>query len=93
MARPPKTYRFRGERLRFIRERPDPDSFGECEPPGAPNRTIRVAPALDAETMLGTLIHEGTHACQPDLSEDAVESIEESLTALIWGEMVVRKRY
>jgi hypothetical protein len=38
-------------------------------------RTIFLNPQFD---LLPTLLHEVTHACQPDLDEDSVEQIEEA---------------
>lgn len=39
-------------------------------------RTIFLNPQYDMET---TLLHEVTHACQPDLDEPTVEQIEDAL--------------
>jgi len=92
MARPPRTYRFRGERVRYIRERPSPVADGECDPPG-PHRAIRIDPTLPVERLVVVLIHEGLHACLWDQGEDAVTETAESLGALVLGEVVVTKRY
>ena len=92
MARPPRTYRFRGERVRYIRERPSPVADGECDPPG-PRREIRIDPNLPVERLVVVLIHEGLQACLWDQGEDAVTETAESLGALLLGEVVAVKRY
>ena len=92
MARPPKTYRLRGERVRITRQRPSPDADGNCDPPG-PNRAIRIDPSLPVERMVAVLIHEGLHACLWDVDHDAVTETAESVAALVLGETVVAKRY
>ena len=46
-------------------------------------RTIVIHNTVSGLQLFGTLIHEATHATAPDLSEEAVERIEASVTAAL----------
>ena len=72
---------FRGRRYRVIYDRPGKNN-GECQ--YAKPRHIKIAPGLKGLALLDTIIHEGLHACYPDLDDDAVDEAGVSLAAFLW---------
>ena len=52
----------------------EPSLYGICD---YDTRTIHVHPKMEPK---GTLIHEVLHACLPDLSESAVNEVEDAIT-------------
>ena len=50
-------------------------------------RTITIHTPVPAKELLATLVHESIHATAPDLTEAAVERIEESVVAAVWPYM------
>ena len=82
--RPVKSHTFRGRRwwLRWKRFRLD--QAGECEAPHVTGKTISIDPRLADLKLLETLIHEGIHACQWDLAEEAVHSTAADIARLLW---------
>ena len=45
---------------------------------------IAVSTGIGQQRTLDVLIHEGLHACLPDLDEDAVAETAEDLAGLLW---------
>lgn len=58
----------------------DPHTFGECDPPGVPDRAIRLRDDLKDDDVLETFIHELLHLGCYDLAEEVVEEIARDLT-------------
>ena len=69
--------------LSFVDRLPD-GAYGECDDPSRPNKCIRVAMNMSEEEFLETTIHECTHACVPDLSEEAVEILARDIAHILY---------
>jgi hypothetical protein len=63
---------------------------GDCDPPTAANKTIRIDRNLRRypAAHLEALIHEGLHACCPDMAENAVDAIARDLSRLVYRELM-----
>jgi hypothetical protein len=46
---------------------------------------IQLLDSLARDELMQVAIHEGLHACQADLSEDAVEEISAGLATILWN--------
>lgn len=60
------------------------DARGDCDPPDAPNKCIRIASGLKGKEELEVLIHECMHAAQWHLDEEFVEKISLDLANVLW---------
>ncbi len=56
---------------------------GTCDHPSSPQKEIRIGPHDDPWEELDTVLHEGIHGGQPDLSESAVTELATDLTGLL----------
>jgi len=63
-----------------IRRRPIRGATGLCYDE---DRKIFLRPTLKGRTLAATILHEGLHACFPDLAERPIEQTEEALLALL----------
>ena len=63
---------------------------GECDPPDKKNKSIRVDKKMRGQDELETLLHEMDHACQWDISEEAIEEAAHDKARILW-EMGWRK--
>lgn len=57
---------------------------GDCDPPTAKHRKIRVHKSLAGKELLETLIHECTHAADTHKTEEWVSDFSRDLTAVLW---------
>lgn len=84
-ARTRNTWHFRadGRWWKLVYATPPNRLWGQCDY-GA--RTIYVEPRAQDELVLGTLVHEAAHAELPELSEEAIERLEEAIGKLLWSQ-------
>jgi hypothetical protein len=61
-----------------------PRNFGECDPRDSKNPVINIRANQRELNLLDTIIHEATHAAQPDLKEDAVIEVSNCISSLLW---------
>jgi hypothetical protein len=83
MRRRRRTIYIGNQRWKIQRDKRLAGKYGECDY-GA--KTIRLCSSLTGFDSLGTLIHEVLHARLPDLSEEVVADLEETLITLIEAE-------
>ncbi len=72
--------RLRGKAWSVLLKKPR-GAMGLCL---SPDRKIFIDPSLKPKLLLWTTLHEGLHATQDDLSEEAVEEVSEALADLLW---------
>ncbi len=75
---------FRGKsyRVRFRQFAPhERDATGLCH---WKDKLLEIDKRLCDRKLLSTLLHEGLHACLPDLNEDAIGETDESLSKFLW---------
>ena len=70
--------RLRGKNWTILLKKPR-GALGTCMPP-----VIQIDPKLKGKLLLWTTLHEGLHATQEDLCEEAVEAVSQSLSELLW---------
>lgn len=58
--------------------------YGECDPPGIPNKEIRVRTKLGGEEELETVIHELVHAAGWHIDEEFVERFGIDAARVLW---------
>ena len=75
-----KTHTFRGKRYRILTPHTK-NWYGEED---AVSRTIKIARNQDEPRLLETQIHEGLHACLPDLDEAAVDATARDVARFLW---------
>lgn len=75
----------RGKRftLRWV-TRLKKDDRGDCDPPHAPGKTIRILKGQDQHTEFNTVIHEMLHAGLWDLDETVVEQLADDMARTLW---------
>ena len=74
----------RGKKYKVVRPRKmDDDDLGSCDPPFLPHPKIKILDGQRGINLLCIALHEALHACQWDLSEDAVEEISADLAKFI----------
>lgn len=78
-----KTVTIRGKRWKVVRSRVPPDRDGDCDPPDAPNKTIRIRRGLKDWRYLEVLLHEMLHASFWDASEESVTETAADITAAL----------
>lgn len=69
--------------MRFVDRLPD-GAYGECDDSSRPNRSIFIAKNMTEEEFLETIVHECTHACIPDLSEEAVTELARDTAHILY---------
>lgn len=71
-------------KLRFVREPfGDTPRDGDCDPPHAKNKEIRVSTAIEGERKMAVLIHEMLHAAGWHIDEPFVEQFAEDAARVI----------
>lgn len=75
-----------GRRWRFewFRRRRNGPVWGECDPPDAPGKTIRVAYNQPEKELLDTVIHEVMHAADWHRTEEWVGEFGTDLSNALW---------
>ena len=81
----PLWHNFRGRKYK-IRHVPRLSASGSCDDPATEGKEILIGAQhnKDPYEELDTIMHEATHACLWDLSEDAVDEIARSLSKFLW---------
>ncbi len=70
-------------RLVFCRFR-DESQLGDCDPPDAKKKQIRISKEIRGEQKLNTIIHEIGHATAWHVSEEHISKSADSLSAILW---------
>ena len=82
--KPVKCVTIRGKRWRVVDSNIRPmEELGYCTHPDL-DREIAVPVDGDTESELDTIIHECLHACQWDLSEEAIDETACSVARVLW---------
>jgi len=68
----------RGRRYWVVRRKVAADRWAEFD---ADSREIAIAPGLEDDLLLDSLIHECLHVCLPDLADGAVDAIATDIAA------------
>jgi len=74
------TATFRGEKWRVTNRRPGGE-VGRCN---WAKKIVAIPSVVETLAELDVALHEGLHACCPDLSEEAVDETATSLARLVW---------
>ena len=76
-----KSHIFRKKKFKiFFRSPKNRNHIGTCD---EQDREIEIKPTLKGEEELDCLIHEGLHACLPDLHDGAVNDTASSIAKLL----------
>ena len=70
---------FRHKRYKVLRAR----SY-ECGKCNFTDRTVALNPEVNGRLALDTAIHEGVHACYPDMDEPAVTEAATDIAKFLW---------
>ena len=57
---------------------------GDCDPPGAPGKEIRVCTGIGEKKTLEVLIHEALHAADWHKDEDWVKQVAADIARILW---------
>lgn len=57
---------------------------GDCDPPAARNKAIRIAQQLHGERRLAVLIHEMLHATHWSLDEAWIDAVSTDIARALW---------
>lgn len=67
--------------VRFV---PRLANCGDCDPPDAKGKTIRIQAGMQPQLELDTVIHELMHAGNWSLSEEHVNQVATDIAAALW---------
>lgn len=70
-------------KIRFVKSKEMPRSFGECDDPSVKNPEIWINRNLTDSEKLDTVIHEMLHATHPELSEESVFDTSKKITEVL----------
>ena len=79
-----KTHRFRGKPYKIIWDGDTGDAKGTEEYPNKNHPEIEIDSSQVGLSFLNTVIHESLHACQWDLSEEAICETANDISRLMW---------
>lgn len=83
-------HKFRGRIFDIIESMSD--EGGECAYPGNKSPEMIIPVEGESKYDLEVIIHEGIHACQWDVSEEAVREISHDIAGILW-KLGWRKEY